>query len=425
MKYFLLFTLVTFFQINLVAQKFEDYFTNKALRINYVFSGDTSSQQVSLNQLNQLPRWNGRKNSLSSLLRDGNGQIIVTDTETNTCIYKDSFSSLFQEWLTTDEASKISKSFENTFLIPYPRKTIDVEIKLREKDGEYKSYIKHQVNPNDILIKRKTDKNDPKYTVVHQGDTSIQNIHVVFLAEGYTLEEIAKFRKDAQIACDAILSHQSFNKYKDRFTFRAVETISKDSGISIPRENKWKDTAFDSHFDTFYSDRYLTTTNVKDIHDAIGSIPYAHIIILANTNTYGGGGIYNSYTLTTTGHSDFKPVVVHEFGHSFGGLADEYFYDNDIFDDTYSHDIEPWEPNITTLVNFPNKWQSLLKKNTPIPTSEKESAKYPVGVYEGAGYSAKGVYKSATDCRMRTNTCKDFCPACSDAIERLIKFYTE
>lgn len=425
MKYFLSILVIIIFPIKSVAHSFEDFFLEKALRVDYTFSGNNSNQQISLNELVELPLWVGRHNNLSTLLRDGNGQIIVTDAETKECIYQDSFSSLFQEWLTTDEASKISKSFENTFLIPFPKKEIDIEVKLREKNGEYKTYIKHHLDPNDILIKKTGDKNNNKYSIIHEGDTSKQNIHVVFLAEGYTMAEMPKFRQDAQKACNAILAHQSFNKYSDRFTFRAVESVSEDSGVSIPRENKWENTVFSSHFDTFYSDRYLTTTHVKDIHDAIAGIPYAHIIILANTDTYGGGGIYNAYTLTTTGHTDFEPVVVHEFGHSFAGLADEYFYNNDIFDDTYPHNIEPWEPNITTLTDFSSKWKSLLKANTPIPTLEKDSIKYSIGVYEGAGYSAKGIYKSATDCRMRTNTCIDFCPACSDAIERLIKFYTE
>ena len=71
----------------------------------------------------------------------------------------------------------------------------------------------------------------------------------------------------------------------------------------------WKHTAFGSHFDTFYSDRYLTTSRVKAINDALAGIPYEHIIILANTEQYGGGGIYNAFTLTTAHHPNFRPVV--------------------------------------------------------------------------------------------------------------------
>jgi hypothetical protein len=161
------------------------------------------------------------------------------------------------------------------------------------------------------------------------------------------------------------------------------------------------------------------------VHNALAGVPYEHIIILANTNVYGGGGIYNSYTLTTTGNPQFEPVVVHEFGHSFGGLADEYFYNGDVMDDTYPTDVEPWEPNITTLVDFDSKWKKLIPKKTPTPTPAADAAKYPIGLFEGGGYSFKGIYRPADNCRMRINDIDHFCPACIDALDRLIKFYTE
>lgn len=158
----------------------------------------------------------------------------------------------------------------------------------------------------------------------------------------------------------------------------------------------------------------------------MAGIPYEHIIILANTHEYGGGGIYNHYTLTTAHNDNFEPVVVHEFGHSFGGLGDEYFYENDpLATSTYPTDIEPWEPNLTTLNNFDSKWKHLLKKGTPIPTPIEQKDKYPLGVFEGGGYVFHGVFRPADDCRMRTNTCKDFCPACAHAIENIINFYTK
>lgn len=427
MKYFLLVFSLCMLTIGIEAQDYDSYFIDKTLRIDYTFSGNSKIQTVSLDQLCQLPQWAGRKHNLSGLLRQGNGQIKVTDLKSGKCIYKDSFSTLFQEWLDTPEAGVVRKSFENTFLIPYPKEKVVIEVSLRSKLGIYVTAIKHTIDPNDILIKKKGLKNTPNYTVVHKGSSPDINksINVVILAEGYTSSEMEKFRDHAQMACDALFSHSPFGKLQDRFNIFAVETISEDSGVSVPRENKWNETAFHSHFDTFYSDRYLTTTNVKDIHDAIAGIPYAHIIILANTDVYGGGGIFNSYTLTTTGHRDFKPVVVHEFGHSFGGLADEYFYSGDSFSDTYPLSLEPWEPNITTLVNFASKWEKLLKPQTPVPTNIDLADKYPIGVFEGGGYSSKGIYRPAADCRMKTNTCKDFCPACQNAIEELVKFYTE
>jgi len=407
------------------AQDFDDYFINKTLRIDYSFSGNSEVQSVALDQLIQLPQWAGRRHNLSQLLLKGNGQIKVTDIRSGKCIYMEAFSTLFQEWLTIPEAETVRKSYENTFLLPFPKDKISIEVSLRERDGTYKTAIKHIVDPTDILIKKKGLKNLPAYSVIHQGDSINKCVNVAILAEGYTASEMQKFREHAKITCDAIFRHSPFDKLKDKFNFYAIETVSEESGVSVPRENQWKQTAFSSHFDTFYSDRYLTTTHIKDIHDAIAGIPYAHIIILANTDVYGGGGIFNSYTLTTTGHPDFRPVVVHEFGHSFAGLADEYYYDSDVLDNTYVHNIEPWEANITTLVDFSSKWENMLKVQTPIPTNPNQAASYNIGVYEGAGYSAKGIYRPAIDCRMKTNTCKDFCPVCQRAIEQLVKFYTE
>ena len=240
----------------------------------------------------------------------------------------------------------------------------------------------------------------------------------------WTEKEMDIFYQDAQRTCESLFSYEPFRSMKGKFNIVAVASPSTDSGVSVPRENLWKETAVHSHFDTFYSDRYLTTSRVKSIHNALAGIPYEHIIILANTDVYGGGGIYNSYTLTTAHHPMFKPVVVHEFGHSFGGLADEYFYEDDTMTDTYPLDVEPWEQNITTRVNFASKWEDMLPPHIPVPTPVAQQKNYPVGVYEGGGYSFKGIYRPAFDCRMRTNEYPTFCPVCQRAIQRIIEFYT-
>lgn len=409
----------------LFAQDFNSYFVNKTLRIDYIFSGDSDTESIALSELSQLPQWAGRHNNLSEVLLKGNGQIKVSDAKTGQCIYMDAFSTLFQEWQTTPEAKAVVKSFENTFLVPYPKDEVIVEVSLRTKEGLYKTAIRHTVDPKDILIKKKGLKNITSYTYIHRGDSIDKCVNVAILAEGYTKEEMPLFRQHAEEACRQMFSHNPFADMKDKFNFVAVESASVDSDVSVPREGVWRNTAFGSHFDTFYSDRYLTTTNVKDIHDALAGIPYGHIIILAKTDVYGGGGIFNAYTLTTTGHPAFGVVVVHEFGHSFGGLADEYYYDEDTFTDTYDLTVEPWEANITTMVDFAAKWKDMLKPNTPVPTNPADAVKYPVGVFEGAGYSAKKIYRPAVDCRMKTNTCKDFCPVCQRSLERLVRFYTE
>lgn len=409
--------------IGLAAQDFADYFQNKTLRVDYIFSGDVGCQFIYLDGLYRTLSWAGRQHHLSELPLKGNGQITVRDLTSQKCIYRTSFSSLFQEWLSTDEAQTTPKSFENTFLLPYPKKPVEVEVTLLSSRGEMIATLKHVVDPNDILIHEQgTSHIVPHRYLLKSGDES-NCIDVAILAEGYTEKEMNLFYKDAQEACKSIFDSEPFKSLKSKFNVVAVASPSADSGVSVPRENIWKHTAVNSHFDTFYSARYLTTPNVKSIHNVLAGIPYEHIIILANTDVYGGGGIYNSYTLTTAHHAMFKPVVVHEFGHSFGGLGDEYYYENDVMSDTYPLDIEPWEQNITTRVDFASKWQDMLAPGTPVPTPVADKQKYPVGVYEGGGYAFKGIYRPAFDCRMKTNDSQGFCPVCQRALRRIIEFY--
>lgn len=425
MKKHILFLLCLIAVASTRAQVFADHFADKTLRVDYIFNGNASGQAICLDGLSALPTWAGRKHHLAELPLQGNGQIVMRNAASGKTIYTTSFSSLFQEWLETDEARNVTKGFENTFLLPYPLQPVEIEITLLDPRCNVRASMKHIVHPNDVLIEQKGNSHITQHKYLLHNDSPEKCIDVAILAEGYTLQEIQTFYEDADIACKSIFDHEPFKSMKKRFNVVAVASPSTDSGVSVPRLNEWKHTAFGSHFSTFYSDRYLTTSRVKAIHDALAGIPYEHIIILANTEEYGGGGIYNSYTLTTAHHPMFRPVVVHEFGHSFGGLADEYFYDNDVMTDTYPLDIEPWEQNISTQVDFAAKWKDMLSENTPVPTPAEVSENYPTGVYEGGGYSAKGIFRPAENCRMRTNEYPAFCPVCQRALRRIIEFYTE
>ena len=425
MKKHILFLLCLIAVSSTRAQVFADHFADKTLRVDYIFNGNASGQAICLDGLSALPTWAGRKHHLAELPLQGNGQIIMRNAASGKTIYTTSFSSLFQEWLETDEARNVTKGFENTFLLPYPLQPVEIEITLLDPRCNVRASMKHIVHPNDVLIEQKGNSHITPHKYLLHNDSPEKCIDVAILAEGYTLQEMQTFYEDADIACKSIFDHEPFKSMKKRFNVVAVASPSTDSGVSVPRLNEWKHTAFGSHFSTFYSDRYLTTSRVKAIHDALAGIPYEHIIILANTEEYGGGGIYNSYTLTTAHHPMFRPVVVHEFGHSFGGLADEYFYDNDVMTDTYPLDKEPWEQNISTQVDFAAKWKDMLSENTPVPTPAEVSENYPTGVYEGGGYSAKGIFRPAENCRMRTNEYPAFCPVCQRALRRIIEFYTE
>lgn len=405
---------------------FDKFFCDSTLRLDYTFTGNACQQMIGLKNKFVTENWAGRRHNLQNLPLKGNGELIMTDSISGKVIYATSFSSLFIEWLDTDEAKSTTISMEHTVLVPMPKRTVMICVKLYNHRGETTSVTYHPLRPDNILIRRPDTGHTTPHKYIHYSGSPKDKIDVAILGEGYSKEETDSFYVHAQKAVNSILSHEPFKSMADRFNFVAVESVSEDSGLSSPSEYVWKRTCFDSHYDTFYSKRYLTTTSTSLIHDVLIGIPYEHIIILANTDQYGGGGIYNSYTLTTAKNPNFWPVVTHEFGHSFGGLADEYFYDHqDVMQDTYPLDIEPWEQNVTTLVDFKSKWADMIDNDTPIPTPVTEENTYKVGVYEGAAYATKGVYRPLDRCRMRDNKVDYFCPVCQRAISRIIKFYTE
>ena len=386
------------------AQNFDRDFENATLRLDYVFCGDNAHQAIYFQQALRTSEWAGRRENLSAPLLEGNGQIRVLNPETGECLYANSFSTLFQEWQVEEEA-------------------------------------KHRIDPTDILIRQAAD-NGYSSAVVWQGGPLDETIDIVVVSEGYGAAEKAKFYRDAEHVATALFRHEPFAANRNKFTIRAVFVPSLDSGVSVPRRGSWMRTPLDSHFDTFYVDRYLTTSAQQKVYDAIGTVPFEHIVVMVNTGIYGGGGIYNSLTIMNSDHPTFNAVMVHEFGHAFGGLADEYAYGDQV-ETSYPADTEPWEPNITTLHDFGAKWQDMLPAGTAIPTplddldkqdvrriwqtftpEQKSLLNLKIGVYEGAGYQSKGVFRPVQECRMRINECEEFCPVCTRAIVRMIEYYT-
>ena len=405
--------------------RFEDYFEDQTLRLDYTLSGNHSEQVISLAGMKQTPGWYGRRVNLSKLALEGNGQLFVTDTLGRDTLYCQSFSTLFQEWQTYEEATQLWRSFEHTMLIPMPKQDVDVTLRLTDTHRRERARLTHRVRTSDILVERLGSKGIEPWRYVRRGSFQGHCINVAIVAEGYTEEEMDTFLSDCQATIDALQAREPFKSELERFNFIAVCAPSEESGVSIPHKGLWLRTALGSHFDTFYTARYLTTLRIWQLHNMMAGIPYEHIIILANTDMYGGGGIYNNFVLSAAHNESANPVVVHEFGHSFGGLADEYFYD-DAFETSYPDDTEPWEPNITTLVDFNSKWKDMLKRKTPIPTKPDGKDVYTkVGVYEGAGYQSKGVYRPVQECCMKVNQAPGFCPVCERAIRRIIRYHTE
>lgn len=404
------------------AQKKVDFnkvFADSTLRLDYILAGTSASPQTALANSHRTAGWAGRRANLNVIPLHGNVQL--TATQNGDTVYTTSMSTLYNEWLEIGDS--VARAFECPVLMPLPHKPTDITLTVFNSRMQPLSVHRHRFDPADILVHRPKASGHSVHAV-HTGTYDGPKIKVVFVPEGFTEAQMDTFHIYAAKATAAILAHEPFKSMANRFDFTAVDVPSADSDVSKPGQGIWRDTAFGSHFSTFYSDRYLTVPRVFAVHDALAGIPYEHIIILANTDTYGGGGIFNSYTITNTGNPLFEPVVVHEFGHSFGGLADEYFYDDDVMTDTYPLDTEPWEPNITTLVDFNGKWENLIAKGTPVPTPTRLAGEYPVGLYEGGGYSKRGIYRPADLCRMRVNDIDHFCPACQQALGRLIEFYT-
>jgi hypothetical protein len=410
MKKYLIITALLAFNINIFAQQFEDYFEDRTLRLDYTFAGCDVMHNIYVDELVSLPHWYGRRHRLAELPLKGNGQITVRSKIDSVVIYRHAFSTLFQEWLATDEAKNTQKSFENVFLVPFPKAPVEIKVELFDNHNMVINSLTHTVNPKDILIRKAGERDITPYDVLHHANDTSHCIHIAFVAEGYTEDEMDHYLRDCQKAIGSLFNHEPFKSLQDRFQIIALKSVSQESGTSEPSRGIWKNTVLGSHFDTFYSDRYLTTLHLKRLHDVLAGTPYEHVIILVNTEHYGGGGIYNSYNLSYTGGSQFLPVVVHEFGHSFGGLGDEYTYGND--DPIYFDDTEPWEPNLTTKATAFIKWENLIKAGK-------------AGLIEGGGYQEKGVWRGCENCRMRTNEEPEFCAVCKQALKELIDFYTE
>lgn len=416
--------------IRMKADNFQQYFEPQTCRIDFHFSGNAHHTAVSLYEISREPHWGGRQAIGSQFMNRGDYRFVATDSITGKILYSDGFNSLFREWQTTAEATNTERSFSHTLHLPFPKQTLCIKIQQRKSIDEWTDLNTFFVNPSDPLIRSKTPPAYPIRIIYQQLPTS-QAVDIAILAEGYTARERAKFYRDAKTLADRIRAHEPFRSHATRLNFYAVAAPSLHSGISRPHEGKWLQTAFGSHYHTFYSERYLMTPEVFKVMDAAAAVPFDVVYILANTTHYGGGGIYNYYALTAANGRDAAAVAVHEFGHSFAGLADEYFREGwDALDQTYQLDAEPWEPNITTLKQFDRKWASSLPTNTEIPTpmptdSTLHQSTTHLGVFEGAGYQALGIYRPTPDCRMKTNRAPEFCPVCTKAVEERILWLTK
>lgn len=389
---------------------YEDHFTGERLRIDLVFTGNATFQDVFLLSLHKESAWSGPKTRLIAPFTYGEYQYKIYSKQGD-LIFSKGFNSLFMEWRTTREATLRDMAYNTSLWIPCPKDTVYCEVYERiPKDGTYQAMKKFLIDPSDCLISKEQPCCQAE---ILQDNGPLENkVDLLFVAEGYRPAEMEKFKKDAARFTEYLFEYEPFRTRRDDFNIWILPLVSEDSGPDIPRFDVWNKTVLGSSFDTFYTDRYLTVPDQRPLAKAVSGAPFDAIFVIVNAKTYGGGGIYNYYGLGTSDNALSKEVFVHEFGHSFAGLADEYYNSEVAYINMYPEGVEPWEPNITTLVDFESKWKDMM---------EVEG----VGLYEGAAYVPKGIYRPAPDCRMHTNKAPAFCPVCQRAIDRMIDYYTK
>ena len=404
--------------------QFNDYFKDKSFRFDFLLGGNNKEVFVYPQQMKEEPYWAGNKTTLIDPFDYGSYRYRVFDLKSDSLIFSKGFSTLFQEWQTTAEAKQISRTYYQAAIFPFPKKDFRLEIDARQWDGNFKTIYKTNIDPRNYFILREDVPDYETFDIQIEGKPD-KKVDIVVLAEGYLKSEKQKFHNDIKRLTSYLFEEEPFLSEQQNFNVRAVFTPSEDQGTDVPGEHIYRNTALNSGFYTFDLPRYLTTSDMKSVYDAAAIVPYDQIYVLVNTDRYGGGGFYNLVTVCTADNELSKEVFVHEFGHGFAGLGDEYYTSTVAYEDFYNLAVEPWEPNLTTLVDFDRKWESMLDKDTPIPTPRKDRYNKTVGVFEGGGYMSKGIYSPFIDCRMKSNESEGFCPVCAEAIRKMIRFYTE
>ena len=282
--------------------------------------------------------------------------------------------------------------------------------------GVFKLYL----TPDIQIIEK--EHNYKKFKV-HKSGSPGKKLDILFIPEGYLADQEEKFRSDCSRFAGYLFNTSPYDEYTGMINIWGVFAPSRDEGTDIPGDSIWANTLLNTSFNTFGSERYLTTADYFMVRDIASNAPADQVIILVNYDKYGGGGMYNFYSVSTVDHESSDFVMTHEFGHAFPGLGDEYYSSDVAVEDFYNLGKEPWEPNLTTLVDFNSKWAGMLDASTPVPTEDTDEYDGIIGVFEGGGYVASGVYRPYRDCSMNVVRYNHFCPVCKQAIRQMIEFY--
>jgi len=402
---------------------FDQYFLDEgSLRMDVFQCGTAEGSHYVFERFILEPYFGGSKVNLIDPFNYGTNRVKVIDAQTNTLIYSRGYNTLFREWQTTEEATRMERCYEESVSVPMPRNEAYIILEIRNFDGEFEEVFSKLYEPDEIFNTTEQRYVFPVYDVMVNG-TPESKVDVVILPEGYTADEMAQFQQDCQNLANVFAQAEPFASHINDFNFRAVLAPSEESGVDIPAYHFWARTILNAHFYTFYIDRYCTTRDYFSVKDVAANAPYDQIYILVNSSNYGGGGFYNFYSMSTAGNMSASDVIVHEFGHAFAGLADEYEEPDNPLDLLYNLNVEPWEPNITTLVDFESKWADLVASETPIPTPNNSQYNNTVGAFQGGGYLSQGMYRPQRSCMMRNYA--PFCAVCSRTIEAVIEAHSD
>ncbi len=442
--------------------------TPRTMRLDFNHTGNSAEEVFSLERVVLEPlAWPG--NPARALDESNLGKYLfeVRDAKSNRMLYSRGFASVYGEWETTDEAKTLRRTFQESLRFPSPEAPVQVVLKKRDAQNLFREVWVTTVDPKDIFIDRSTPKAPAPLIEIQKSGNPSEKVDFLILGDGYTAAEAAKFERDARRMTEVLFATSPFKERRRDFNVWALCPPAAESGVSRPSTGVYHDNPLGSSYDAFGSERYILTFDNRALRRAASFAPYEFVEILVNNRTYGGGGIHNLYSTVAVDNAWANYVFVHEFGHHFAGLADEY-YTSSVAYAPAAERVEPWEPNVTALLDPSElKWKDLVSKETPIPTPWGKEAfeiysreiqerrrqiraerrpeevmealfreelehearmfaqeKYAgrVGAFEGANYEAKGFYRPEVDCIMFTRT-NHFCAVCRRAIERVIDMY--
>lgn len=387
-------------------EEFDRWFTGGTLRLDCLREGSAQGDTVWVERwIDRGSRWHGSHTCLLDPFDNGDYRVEMRDAATGRVLYSRGYSNLFREYKDTPEGRTVKRRFEEVMLMPMPRGKVLISFQKRDADMKLYDQTVVAFTPQFDPL-RKAANSTAAEPYERHGDPS-RKLDVAFVMQGFDEVGDLEYGKACRRMAEVLFGQEPFASHRTDFN---IYFVRGDAGVE---------------YNTFGADRYAMTFNLWQLHDVVGATPADHIIIVINSRTYGGGAIYNFYSVSSL-HRMAESVLPHELGHGIGGLADEYIDEDLSYADLHRTASEPLEPNITNLVDFGSKWQSLLPEGTPVPTPDNNEVlrteNGPLGVYEGAGYSSKGVYRPAMHCMMRDYA--PFCPVCRERLEGVFKLYT-